>query len=169
MKPSRVSLHIPIFQNMRVIITDCEVEYSGRGETFLPRGARAVIIKKDGAVAIHSDAGNKPINYMPAGNQLTVKRYKNHERWMFENKKEKIVLKIFNILEEHDYNIPETDSSLQRYKTEKQLQKELSLNPNPIVNHYSYNTADNHNLEILVEYTTNAGSIDLLIHNLGSI
>lgn len=155
----------PIFLCMKVVIVECEVEYVGRGETFLPKGVRAVIIKSDGAVSIHSDEGNKPINYMPAGSVLTVTKYKHFERWVFRNKKEEIVLKIFSTHDDHDFIIPTTVNILQRYKTEKELQKELSLNPDRILQHYGYTSKEEHRLEIHTEYTTQAGSIDLLIHN----
>ena len=49
---------------MRIIHCDCEVTYTGRGDTTLPRSERVVILKKDGSVMIHSDEGIKPLNYM---------------------------------------------------------------------------------------------------------
>jgi endonuclease len=150
---------------MRVIITECEVLYIGRGETFLPKGTRAIIIKNDGAVSIHSDEGNKPLNYMPAGSQLEITKHSRKQKWVFTNKKETIEILVYKIFDDHTYNLPPSDNTLQRYKTEKQLQSELKSNPNPILQHYGYTLETNHSIETHVEYNTKAGTIDLLINN----
>lgn len=47
-----------------VIGCECEVEYSGRAEAFLPRGERLIIIKADNTLLVHQPEGNSPINYM---------------------------------------------------------------------------------------------------------
>lgn len=152
-------------EHMRFIIVECEVLYVGRGETFLPKGTRVIIIKNDGAVSIHSDEGNKPLNYMPSGSQLSVTKNGRNKKWLFTNKKESIEILVYKIFDEHIYILPQANNTLQRYKTEKQLQAELKENPNPILKHYGYTVEDNHNVEIYTEYNTKAGAIDLLIHN----
>ena len=43
---------------------DCEVVYSGRAETYLPRGERLIIIKADKTLLIHQPEGSNPVNYM---------------------------------------------------------------------------------------------------------
>src|SRR3989338_8496658 len=47
-----------------IVGADCEVAYSGRAETLLPRGERIIMIKGDGTLLIHQPQGNAPINYM---------------------------------------------------------------------------------------------------------
>jgi len=50
---------------MRLLIARCEVIYSGRLSTRLPEAVRLVMIKSDGSVLVHSDAGGyKPENWM---------------------------------------------------------------------------------------------------------
>jgi RecB family endonuclease NucS len=50
---------------MRLIAARCEVTYSGRLETVLPLAVRLVMIKADGSVMVHADAGGyKPLNWM---------------------------------------------------------------------------------------------------------
>lgn len=49
---------------MRILETDCEIEYDGRGATSLGRGHRVILIKDDGSVIIHGPTGVKPLNYM---------------------------------------------------------------------------------------------------------
>lgn len=148
---------------MRVIVAECEVQYFGRGETFLPKGCRAIIIKEDGSVSVHSNEGTKPLNYMPAGATLTVKKFRNHEKWFFVGKKEEIILKIFNITADQTFEVADSDNKLVRFKTEKQLQELLSHNPDPILLFHGEKTTDN--IETHTEYLTAAGAIDLLIHN----
>src|SRR5437763_15950199 len=50
---------------MRLIVARCEVRYSGRLSALLPEALRLLVIKADGSVMVHSDAGGyKPENWM---------------------------------------------------------------------------------------------------------
>ena len=50
---------------MRLIVARCEVTYSGRLNAFLPESTRLLMLKDDGAVLVHADAGGyKPLNWM---------------------------------------------------------------------------------------------------------
>ena len=50
---------------MRLIVATCEVVYSGRLNAYLPPSKRLLILKADGSVLIHADAGGfKPLNWM---------------------------------------------------------------------------------------------------------
>jgi RecB family endonuclease NucS len=50
---------------MRLIVARCEVRYSGRLNAKLPEALRLLMIKADGSVLIHADAGGyKPLNWM---------------------------------------------------------------------------------------------------------
>jgi RecB family endonuclease NucS len=50
---------------MRLIVTRCEVRYSGRLDALLPEALRLVMIKSDGSVMVHADTGGyKPQNWM---------------------------------------------------------------------------------------------------------
>jgi RecB family endonuclease NucS len=50
---------------MRLIVARCEVRYSGRLSAVLPEALRLLMIKSDGSVMVHSDAGGyKPENWM---------------------------------------------------------------------------------------------------------
>jgi RecB family endonuclease NucS len=50
---------------MRLIIARCSVSYSGRLTALLPEAVRLIIVKTDGSVLVHSDAGGyKPLNWM---------------------------------------------------------------------------------------------------------
>jgi RecB family endonuclease NucS len=50
---------------VRLIVARCSVEYSGRLSARLPEALRLVVIKADGSVLVHADAGGyKPLNWM---------------------------------------------------------------------------------------------------------
>jgi RecB family endonuclease NucS len=51
--------------SVRLIVARCEVRYSGRLEALLPEALRLLVVKSDGSVMVHSDAGGyKPENWM---------------------------------------------------------------------------------------------------------
>jgi RecB family endonuclease NucS len=50
---------------VRLIVARCAVEYSGRLSARLPEALRLLILKADGSVLVHADAGGyKPLNWM---------------------------------------------------------------------------------------------------------
>jgi|SRR5579884_826883 len=50
---------------MRLIVARCEVDYSGRLSAHLPEALRLIMVKADGSLLIHADAGGyKPLNWM---------------------------------------------------------------------------------------------------------
>jgi RecB family endonuclease NucS len=50
---------------VRLIVARCEVTYSGRLHAFLPESTRLLMLKDDGSVLVHADAGGyKPLNWM---------------------------------------------------------------------------------------------------------
>ncbi len=52
---------------MRIIVADCEAEYTGRLLAQLPRARRVIMVKADQSVLIFSEAGAyKPLNWMAA-------------------------------------------------------------------------------------------------------
>ena len=50
---------------MRLIVARCEVRYTGRLTAVLPESNRLLMLKSDGSVLVHADAGGyKPLNWM---------------------------------------------------------------------------------------------------------
>jgi RecB family endonuclease NucS len=50
---------------VRLVVARCEVSYTGRLNAFLPESTRLLILKSDGSVLVHADAGGyKPLNWM---------------------------------------------------------------------------------------------------------
>jgi hypothetical protein len=73
---------------VRLIVARCSVEYSGRLSARLPEALRLVIVKADGSVLVHADAGGyKPLNWMTpptvvedSGDMLVVRKLKGEDR-----------------------------------------------------------------------------------------
>jgi hypothetical protein len=73
---------------MRLIVARCSVEYSGRLSARLPEALRLVMVKADGSVLVHADAGGyKPLNWMTpptvveeSGDTLVVRKLKGEDR-----------------------------------------------------------------------------------------
>ena len=52
-------------RGVRLIVARCEVTYSGRLSARLPESTRLLMLKSDGSVLVHADAGGyKPLNWM---------------------------------------------------------------------------------------------------------
>jgi RecB family endonuclease NucS len=50
---------------VRLIVARCEVRYTGRLNAVLPESTRLLMLKADGSVLVHADAGGyKPLNWM---------------------------------------------------------------------------------------------------------
>jgi RecB family endonuclease NucS len=49
--------------DVRLLVARCEVRYTGRLTAVLPQAVRLLILKADGSVLVHDDAGGyKPLN-----------------------------------------------------------------------------------------------------------
>lgn len=129
------------------------VEYSGRGETVLPEYKRVLIIKKDGSVSIHSDAG-----FEPFGMNAPTMIQKQDKTWTIKNGKE--VLKIFwkDLPEAFEIVLDGKDPGhVFRGGTEKELQEWFSRNLGVV------SEVVGKELELIgLEMDTGAGAVDIL-------
>lgn len=138
---------------MRVIIAKCSAIYTGRGDTKLNAAVRAIIIKSDGAVSIHNDVGNKPLNYMGKGNVFTETIDDGVLTWSFETRKENLTLKLEEVISDSDHSLVVEDEGLIRDGTENQLQEWLSENPSALGEGFTV---------VQREFNTGNGPVDLL-------
>lgn len=146
---------------MRIIVAKLSVVYSGRGDTYLAPAVRALIIKPDGSVSIHNAVGNKPLNYMGAGNELTVvKRRSGRQLWSFDTRKESIQVTLHHIISDVECNLDLDSPVLERDGTESQLQAWLSENVEVLGAGFMFGAR---------EYPTGAGAVDLLVADAGGV
>ena len=97
---------------MRIVVARCAVDYVGRLTAHLPEATRAIMVKADGSVLIHSDGGSyKPLNWMspPCTTRIAASDAEGiAEVWTVENKSgEQLVVTVFEILHstEHDLGV----------------------------------------------------------------
>ena len=72
---------------MRLIVARCSVDYTGRLTAHLPEALRLIMLKADGSVLVHADAGGyKPLNWMTPptaviedGATITVRKVKGDD------------------------------------------------------------------------------------------
>jgi len=77
---------------MRLIVARCSVEYSGRLSARLPEALRLIMLKADGSVLVHADAGGyKPLNWMTpptaideAEGRIVVRKLKGEDKLEIE-------------------------------------------------------------------------------------
>ena len=112
---------------MRLIVARCEVTYSGRLSAVLPEAVRLLILKADGSVLVHDDAGGfKPLNWMTAptfladeGDRLVVTKPKSDDA---------LEIRLLEVLSDVDHDMGES-AALQKDGVERDLQEALAAAP----------------------------------------
>jgi RecB family endonuclease NucS len=73
---------------VRLIVARCAVDYTGRLTARLPEALRLIVLKADGSVLVHADAGGyKPLNWMTPptvieeeAGRIVVRKHKGEDR-----------------------------------------------------------------------------------------
>lgn len=141
---------------MQIVFAECSASYSGRGETTLERGLRAIIVKSDGSVAIHNDSSNKPLNYMKLASVEKTINELGEQVWTFDSRHEslRIVLHRLVGLTEQQLETKESEPGGQVAGTEAQLQEWLFTHPEFFGEGYQ---------ALQREFPTGRGNVDLLL------
>ena len=139
---------------MRIVVADCTVNYAGRLAAHLPRATRLIIVKADGSLLIHAEAGAyKPLNWMNAPNHLV----EEDGRWFITNgKSEQLTIDLHEIHMDTSVELGE-DPGLQKDGVELELQRLLSEQPEAIEEGMTL---------IRREYPTPVGPVDLLCRDI---
>ena len=136
---------------MRLLVARCEVRYTGRLTALLPEAVRLLILKADGSVLVHDDAGGfKPLNWMTGpthieelGDVLLVRKPKTEDV---------LEIRLAEILSDVVHDMGES-AALQKDGVERDLQLELAATP----------AALGEDLTLVKrEWTTEVGPVDLL-------
>jgi RecB family endonuclease NucS len=115
---------------MRLIVARCEVVYSGRVSAVLPEAVRLLILKADGSVLVHDDAGGyKPLNWMTAptfvaddGDKLVVTKPKTEDQ---------LEIRLVEVLSDVTHDMGES-VALQKDGVERDLQLALADAPDAL-------------------------------------
>jgi RecB family endonuclease NucS len=112
---------------MRLLVARCEVRYCGRLTATLPEAVRLLILKADGSVLLHDDAGGyKPLNWMTPptvideqSDAIVVRKLKGEER---------LEIRITEVLSDVTHDMGES-AALHKDGVERHLQEELAAQP----------------------------------------
>jgi len=112
---------------VRLLVARCEVRYTGRLNAVLPEAVRLLILKADGSVLVHDDAGGyKPLNWMTAptvveddGDRLVVRKAKTEDV---------LEIRLVEVLSDVVHDMGES-AALQKDGVERDLQELLAASP----------------------------------------
>jgi len=135
---------------MRLVIARCSVDYTGRLDAHLPTAPRLLMIKADGSVLVHSDAGGyKPLMWMTPPCTLTVAE----GTWRVTNKGgEELLITIDEVMSDTGHELG-VDPGLQKDGVESHLQALLAERCEVLGPGWTL---------IRREYPTDLGPVDLL-------
>ncbi len=117
---------------MRLLVARCEVRYSGRLDALLPEALRLIMIKADGSVLVHADAGGyKPLNWMtpPTVIEETAETIVVRKRAGASEDRLEIAIaeRVSDV--EHEMGSPAADTALAKDGVEAHLQELLAEQP----------------------------------------
>ena len=136
---------------VRLLVARCEVRYTGRLTAVLPEAVRLLILKADGSVLVHDDAGGyKPLNWMTGptfteelGDVVVVRKAKTEDV---------LEIRLVEVLSDVVHDMGES-AALQKDGAERHLQELLAAAPSVL--------GDGMTL-VKREWPTEVGPVDLM-------
>jgi len=117
---------------VRLVVARCEVLYTGRLTAFLPESTRLLILKSDGSVLVHADAGGyKPLNWMTPPTTVEVEGEPPElivVRKRAGKSEDRLEIRIHELLSDVSHEMGEA-AALEKDGVERQLQAELAAAP----------------------------------------
>ncbi len=117
---------------MRLIVARCEVRYSGRLNALLPEALRLIMVKADGSVLVHADAGGyKPLNWMTPPTVIEESDGLIVIRKRAASSEDRLEISVREVLSDvsHDMGPPDEEASLAKDGVEAHLQELLAERP----------------------------------------
>ena len=117
---------------MRLIVARCEVRYSGRLDALLPEALRLIMLKADGSVLVHADAGGyKPLNWMTPPTVIEESEDRLVVRKRAGASEDRLEIAIAEVLSDvtHEMGSPDDDVALSKDGVEAHLQELLAEQP----------------------------------------
>jgi endonuclease len=117
---------------VRLLVARCEVRYSGRLDALLPEALRLIIIKADGSVLVHADAGGyKPLNWMTPPTVIEESPDLMVVRKRAAASEDRLEISLLEVLSDvsHDMGSPDADAALSKDGVEAHLQELLAEQP----------------------------------------
>jgi RecB family endonuclease NucS len=138
---------------MRLVVASCEVHYTGRLTAVLPEAVRLLILKGDGSVLVHDDAGGyKPLNWMTPPTVLEEQEDRIVVRKRAGRSEDRLEIRVNELLSDVTHDMGES-AALQKDGLERHLQEELAARPNAL----------GQDLQLVRrEWPTDIGPVDLM-------
>src|SRR3954447_25682932 len=113
---------------MRLLVARCEVRSPGRLNAVLPEATRLLILKADGAVLVHDDAGGfKPLNWMTPPTLVS----EGDGSILVAKKDERLEIHLAEVYSDVTHDMGES-AALGKDGVERDLQEELAAQPSAI-------------------------------------
>ena len=114
---------------MRLIVARCEVTYTGRLTAYLPDSTRLLMIKADGSVLVHADAGGyRPLNWMTPPTVLEEGDGVIVVRKRAGRSEDRLEIRLHEVLWEAEHEMGEA-APLEKDGVERDLQEALAALP----------------------------------------
>jgi RecB family endonuclease NucS len=114
---------------MRLIVARCEVVYTGRLTAVLPESTRLVMVKADGAVLVHADAGGyKPLNWMTPPTAIEEEPGLLVVRKRAGRSEDRLEIRLLEVLSDVEHEMGEA-AGLEKDGVERDLQEVLADRP----------------------------------------
>jgi len=138
---------------VRLIVARCEVTYTGRLTAFLPDSTRLLMVKADGSVLVHADAGGyKPLNWMTpptvfedGGDVLVVRKRAGRTE-------DRLEIRLLEVLSDVEHEMGEA-AGLEKDGVERDLQEALAAQPGAVAEGLRLDRR---------EWPTEVGPVDLM-------
>jgi endonuclease len=112
-----------------LVVARCEVTYSGRLSAFLPESTRLLMLKVDGSVLVHADAGGyKPLNWMTPPTVVEEEPGRLVVRKRAGRSEDRLEIRIVEVLSDVEHDMGEA-AGLEKDGVERDLQEALAERP----------------------------------------
>jgi endonuclease len=138
---------------MRLIVARCEVTYTGRLTAYLPESTRLLMLKDDGSVLVHADAGGyKPLNWMTPPTVIEDEGERLVVRKRAGRTEDRLEIRLVEVLSDVSHDMGEA-AGLEKDGVERDLQLLLADRPEAI----------EEGLRLVKrEWATDVGPVDLM-------
>jgi endonuclease len=138
---------------VRLVVARCEVTYSGRLSAFLPESTRLLMLKADGSVLVHADAGGyKPLNWMTPPTVVEEEPGRLVVRKRAGHSEDRLEIRIAEVLSDVEHDMGEA-ARLEKDGVERDLQEALAERPDRIEESLRL---------VRREWPTDVGPVDLM-------
>ena len=146
---------------MRLIVAICEVLYTGRLTAVLPESTRLLMLKSDGSVLVHADAGGyKPLNWMTP--PTAIEEEGDPLEFLVVRKRagkteDRLEIRVLEVLSDVSHEMGEA-AGLEKDGVERDLQEELAAQPEALGEELRL---------VRREWPTDIGPVDLMCRDSG--